>query len=45
LKLEAAQKCRRLCKKGHYAPPVHTIKLTATQEITPYNWAHPDEER
>jgi hypothetical protein len=21
------------------------IKLTATQEITPYKWAHPDEER
>ena len=21
------------------------IKLTATQEITPYKWVHPDEER
>ena len=25
--------------------PVHMIKLTATQEITPYAWVHPDEER
>jgi hypothetical protein len=25
--------------------PVHMIKLTATQEITPYQWVHPDEER
>jgi hypothetical protein len=24
---------------------VHMIKLTATQEITPYKWGHPDEER
>jgi hypothetical protein len=24
--------------------PVHMIKLTATQEITPYKWAHPDED-
>jgi hypothetical protein len=30
-KLEAALKCRS-CKKGRYAPPVHMIKLTATQE-------------
>jgi hypothetical protein len=37
-KLEAAL-------KGRYAPPVHMIKLTATQEITPYKWVHPDEER
>jgi hypothetical protein len=36
-KLEAALKCRS-CKKGRYAPPVHMIKLTATQEITPYQW-------
>ena len=34
-KLEAALKCRS-CRKGRYAPPVHMIKLTATQEITPY---------
>jgi hypothetical protein len=31
-KLEAALKCR-FCKKGHYAPAVHMIKLTATQEV------------
>jgi len=44
-KLEAALKCRS-CRKGRYAPPVHMIKLTTTQEITPYNkWVHPDEER
>jgi hypothetical protein len=43
-KLEAALKCRS-CKKGRYAPPVHMIKLTATREITPYKWVHPDEER
>src|SRR4030095_2889288 len=43
-KLEAALKCRS-CRKGRYAPPVHMIKLTATQEITPYLWVHPDEER
>jgi hypothetical protein len=43
-KPEAALKCRS-CKKGRYAPPVHMIKLTATQEITPYQWVHPDEER
>jgi len=43
-KLEAALKCRSY-KKGRYAPPVHMIKLTATQEITPYRWVHPDEER
>jgi hypothetical protein len=23
----------------------YRIKLTATQEITPYQWVHPDEER
>jgi hypothetical protein len=27
------------------APPVHMIELTATQEITPYKWVHPEEER
>ena len=43
-KLEAALKCRS-CRKGRYAPPVHMIKLTATQEITPYKWVHPAEER
>jgi hypothetical protein len=25
-------------QKGRYARPVHMIKLTATQEITPYKW-------
>jgi hypothetical protein len=34
-KLEAALKCRSR-KKGRYAPPVHMIELTATQQITPY---------
>jgi hypothetical protein len=24
---------------------VHMIKLTATQEIMPHEWVHPDEER
>jgi len=43
-KLEAALKCRS-CRKGRYAPPVHLIKLTERQEITPYKWVHPDEER
>jgi len=42
-KLEAALKCRS-CRKAHHAPPVHMIKLTATQEITPYKWVHPSEE-
>jgi hypothetical protein len=43
-KLEASLKCRS-CRKGRYAPPVHMIKLTERQEITPYAWVHPDEER
>ena len=43
-KLEAALKCRS-CKHGRYAPPVHMIKLTEHQEITPYKWVHPDEAR
>ncbi|MDO9562853.1 MAG: hypothetical protein Q7J60_14640 [Bradyrhizobium sp.] len=43
-KLEASLKCRA-CRKGHTAPPVHMIKLTATREITPYQWVHPEEER
>jgi hypothetical protein len=42
--LEAALKCWS-CKKGRHAPPVHIIKLTGTQEITPYKWVHPEEER
>jgi hypothetical protein len=24
---------------------VHMVKLTAEREITPYKWAHPDDER
>ena len=43
-KLEASLKCRS-CRKGRYAPGVHMIKLTETQEITPYKWVHPTEER
>jgi hypothetical protein len=43
-KLEAALKCRS-CRIGRYAPPAHMIKLTETREITPYQWAHRDEER
>ena len=43
-KLEASLKCRS-CSKGRYAPPVHMIKLTERREITPYKWAHPDEDR
>lgn len=35
----------RSCRKTRYAPPVHIIKLTATQEIRPYKWVHLDEER
>jgi hypothetical protein len=32
--------------RGRYAPPVHMIKLTVTQEIMrAYKWVHPDEER
>jgi hypothetical protein len=36
-KLEASLKCRS-CQKGRFTPPVHMIKLTETQEITPYKW-------
>ena len=43
-KLEASLKCRS-CRKGRYAPPVHMIRLTETQEISLYLWVHPDEER
>ena len=31
--------------EASYAPPVHMIRLTETQEIAPYPWVHPDEER
>ena len=40
-KLEAALKCRS-CGTRRYKPPVHMIKLTAERNITPYVWAHPD---
>jgi hypothetical protein len=43
-KLEASLKCRS-CRKGRYAPPVHMIRLTETQQITPCKWVRPDEER
>ena len=43
-KLEASLKCRS-CRNGRHAPPVRMIKLTENQEITPYRWVHPDEER
>jgi hypothetical protein len=43
-KLEASLKCRS-CRRGRYAPPVHMIKLTEAQSITPYKWVHPTEER
>ena len=43
-KLEASLKCRS-CRNGRYAPPVHMIKLTERQEVTPYKWVYPDEER
>jgi hypothetical protein len=31
--------------EGRSAPPVRMIKLAERQEITPYKWVHPDEER
>jgi hypothetical protein len=43
-KLEAALKCRS-CKQGRHAPPLHMIKLTATREIKPYVWVHPEDDR
>ena len=43
-KQEASLKCRS-CRRGRYAPRVHMIKLTETQEITPYKWVYPTEER
>jgi hypothetical protein len=43
-RLEASLKCRS-CRKGRYAPPAHMIRLTETQQIRPYKWVRPDEER
>jgi hypothetical protein len=31
--------------EGRDAPSVHMIKLTERQEITPYPWVHPNDER
>jgi hypothetical protein len=42
-KLESSLKCRS-CRHGRYAPPVRMIKLTDSQEISPYKWVYPDEE-
>ena len=33
------------CGTRSYRPPVHMFKLTEAQEITPYVWVHPDDER
>jgi len=30
---------------ARHAPPVRMIKLTESQEITPYKWVHPNEGR
>jgi hypothetical protein len=39
-KLEVALKCQS-CRKGHYARPVHMIKLHQEREIAAYVWVHP----
>jgi hypothetical protein len=31
--------------RGDLSTPVHMNKLTDMQEITPYKWVHPNEER
>ena len=33
-----------LVQEGWYAPSAHMIKLTMEREITPYVWAHPDDD-
>jgi hypothetical protein len=43
-KLESAFRCRS-CGIKRYRPPVHMIKLTEERKITPYVWAHPDDEQ
>ena len=43
-KLESSFRCRS-CGTRRYKPPVHMIKLTEQREITPYVWAHPNDER
>jgi hypothetical protein len=42
-KLEAAFRCRS-CGTRRYKPPVHMIKLTERQEITPYVWCYPSDD-
>jgi hypothetical protein len=42
---KATQSPASVVREGPWAPPVHIIKLTETQEITPYKWVDPDEER
>jgi hypothetical protein len=43
-KIESALKCRS-CRTPRYSPPVHMIRLTKQQTISPYAWVHPDDER
>ena len=43
-KLEGSFRCRS-CGTRRYRPRVHMIKLTERQEITPYKWVHPDDDR
>ncbi|MGX7742325.1 hypothetical protein [Rhodopseudomonas parapalustris] len=43
-KLEASLRCRA-CSTRRYRPPVRLVKLTERQEITPYRWDHPGDER
>jgi len=43
-KLESSFRCRS-CGTRRYKPPVHMVKLTERQEITPYKWVHPSDER
>ncbi|MFL9503089.1 hypothetical protein ACJMQP_23775 [Rhodopseudomonas palustris] len=43
-KLEVAMRCRS-CATPRYRPPVRLVKLTEQQEISPYKWDHPGDER
>src|ERR1700731_4663411 len=43
-KLESSFRCRS-CGTRRYKPPVHMMKLTERQEITPHKWFHPCDER
>jgi len=47
IRLRRPQACRSTpsARTRRYAPPVRMLKLTEAREITPYKWAHPDEER